>query len=195
MKSEDKKRFKKLYDSKKVRITVSMNPYEVSLLESMMKEDDWENTGGFIKYKVFGLDYKKEYNKMIKKADQATLQKTIVNLMSDFNNHIDYSNARFHKELTELKKKSEMLDAKAVSKWVALVKSWNDIVERKTSSLLRDCQEILKRMDIIVERKQADYLRSLPDSVLEEYKRDWEDTNSPEFMEAVRRINEEPKKK
>ena len=75
------------------------------------------------------------------------------------------------------------------------MKNWNDSVERKTDMIFKDCKEILKRMDIIVERKQQDYLRNLPQSVLDEYGRDWNDTGSPEFMEAVRRMHERTEKK
>lgn len=59
MKKTDKKHFKKLYDSKKKLVGISMNPTEKSLLDAMMKKEEWENVGGFIKYKLFGLSYEK----------------------------------------------------------------------------------------------------------------------------------------
>lgn len=171
-----------------------MNPQEKSLLDSMMKKDDWENAGGFIKYKLFGFDYKKKYKKAIEEADEVLLKKILINLISDMNDQIDYINARFTKELEDLKKSTAMVDAKAISKWVSLIKHWNDSVENKTDILFNDCKLLLKRMDILVERKHQDYLRSLPDSVLEEYMRNWDDTTSPEVMEYVRRMEERSKK-
>lgn len=190
MKNNDKKHFKKLYDSKKKLIGISMNPREKSLLDAMMQKDDWENVGGFIKYKLFGFDYKKKYKKAIEEADEVLLQKILINLMSDMNDQIDYINARFTKELEDLKRTTKMIDAKAISKWVSLLKHWNESIENKTDLLFNDCQLLLKRMDIVVERKQQDYLRSLPDSVLEEYGRNWDDTTSPEVLEHVRRMHE-----
>lgn len=187
MKKSDKKHFKKLYDSKKKRLTISMNPHEQSLLDAMMHSEGWENTGGFIKYKLFGMDSNYKYKKMIEKADEILVKKTLIHLMEDLNDQLDYLNARYTKELEDLKISTAMVDAKAISKWVALIKTWNDSIWKKTDMLFRDCQAILKRMDILVERKHQDYLRSLPDSVLEEYIRNWNDTSSPEVIEYLRR--------
>lgn len=187
MKKSDKNHFKKLYDSKKKRLTISMNPHEKSLLDSMMQKEEWENVGGFIKYKLFGRDTKYKYRKVIEGADETLLKKTLIHLMEDLNDQLDYLNAKLTKELEDLKISTAMVDAKAISKWVSLIKTWNDSVWKKTDMLFRDCQAILKRMDIIVERKRQDYLRSLPDSVLEEHIRNWNDTSSPEVIEYLRR--------
>ena len=59
MKKTDKKHFKKLYESKIKKLSISLSPTEKSLLDSMMKKEEWENVGGFIKYKLFGFDYEK----------------------------------------------------------------------------------------------------------------------------------------
>ena len=187
MKKTDKKHFKKLYDSKKKLVGISMNPTEKSLLDAMMKKEEWENVGGFIKYKLFGLSYEKKYHNAINTADEELLKKILINLMSDLNNQLDYINAKYTKELETLKMTTQMVDAKSISKWVALLKQWNDNVEKKTEQIFEDCKLLLSRMDIIVEKKKQDYLRNLPDSVLEEHIRNWNDTTSPEFQEYVRR--------
>jgi hypothetical protein len=187
MKKTDKKHFKKLYDSKKKLVGISMNPTEKSLLDAMMKKEEWENVGGFIKYKLFGMRYEKKYHNAINTADEELLKKILINLMSDLNNQLDYINAKYTKELETLKMTTQMVDAKSISKWVALLKQWNDNVEKKTEQIFEDCKLLLSRMDIIVEKKKQDYLRNLPDSVLEEHIRNWNDTTSPEFQEYVRR--------
>jgi hypothetical protein len=99
--------------------------------------------------------------------------------MTDLNDQLDYINARYTKELEILKQTTAMVDAKSISKWVSLLKQWNDNVEKKTDQLFNDCKLLLSRMDILVEKKKQDYLRSLPDSVLAEYVRDWNDSTSP----------------
>lgn len=190
MKKEDRKHFKKIYDSKKKLVGISMNPQEKSLLDAMMQKEEWENVGGFIKYKLFGMNTDYKYRKIIENADENLLQKILVNLMSDLNDQLDYINTRFTKELEDLKKETAMTDAKAISKWVSLIKSWNDSVEKKTDMIFKDCQQILSRMDIIVERKRQDFLRNLPQSVIDEHVRNWDDTTSPEMLEAVRRIEQ-----
>lgn len=195
MKKTDKKHFKKLYDSKIKKLSISLSPTEKSLLDSMMKKEEWENVGGFIKYKLFGLDYEKKYRNAINNADEDLLKKILINLMTDLNDQLDYINARYTKELEFLKQTTAMVDAKSISKWVSLLKQWNDNVEKKTDQLYNDCKLLLSRMDILVEKKQQDYLRSLPDSVLEQYVRDWNDTTSPEVLEYIRRKEEKRKNK
>lgn len=156
----------------------------------MMEKEEWENTGGFIKYKLFGMNPDYKYKKVIESADEGLLKKILVNLMSDMNDQIDYVNAKFTRELEDLKSSTAMTDSKSISKWVSLIKNWNESVEKKTDRIYQDCQLILKRMEIIVERKQQDYLRNLPQSVLDELMRNWDDTSSPEYYEAIRRIEE-----
>lgn len=193
MKKTDKKHFKKLYDSKKKLVGISMNPTEKSLLDSMMKKEEWENVGGFIKYKLFGFDYEKKYRNAINTADEELLKKILINLMTDLTDQLDYINARYTKELESLKQTTAMVDARSISKWVSLLKQWNDNVEKKTEQLYNDCKLLLSRMDILLEKKKQDYLRSLPDSVLAEYVRDWNDTTSPEVLEYIRRKEEKRK--
>ena len=187
MKKTDKKHFRKLYDSKIKKLSLSLNPIEKFLLDSMMQKEEWENAGGFIKYKLFGLNYEKKYHNTINTADEELLKKILINLMSDLNDQLDYINAKYTNELENLKQTTQMIDAKSISKWVALLKQWNDNVEKKTEQLFEDCRLLLSRMDIIVEKKKQDYLRNLPDSVLAEHIRNWNDTTSPEFQEYVRR--------
>ena len=187
MKKTDQKHFKKLYESKIKKLSISLNPQEKSILDSMMQKEEWENVGGFIKFKLFGLKYEKKYHNAIASADEELLKKILINLMSDLNNQIDYINAKYTNELEHLKMTTQMVDAKSISKWVSLLKQWNDNVEKKTEQLFEDCKLLLSRMDIIVEKKKQDYLRSLPDSVLEGHIRNWNDTTSPEFQEYVRR--------
>ncbi len=187
MKKADRKHFRKLYDSKIQKLSISLNPIEKSILDSMMQKEGWENTGGFIKFKLFGLKYDKKYHNAIASANEETLKKILINLMSNLDDQLDYINAKYTRELELLKVSTAMIDAKAISKWVSLLKQWNDNVERQTNQLFYDCKLLLSRMDILVEKKKQDYLRNLPDSVLEEHIRNWQDTTSPEFQEYVRR--------
>ena len=71
-----------------------MNPYELSILDAMLQQEDWENVGGFIKYKLFGLNYKKKFENMVRSADEEILKKTLINIFSNLNDQLDYINAR-----------------------------------------------------------------------------------------------------
>lgn len=195
MNKADRKHFRKIYDSKVKKLSISLNTIEKSLLDSMMQKEEWENIGGFVKYKLFGFKYEKKYRDAIAKADEGMLKKILINLMTDLNDQLDYINARYTKELEILKQTTAMVDARSISKWVSLLKQWNDNVEKKTDQLFNDCRLLLSRMNILIEKKQQDYLRSLPDSVLAEYVRNWNDTTSPEVLEYIRRKEEKRKNK
>ena len=192
---ENKKRFKKLYDAKKVRITVSMNPYEKSILDTMMYREGWKNVGGFIKHKLLGLDYAATFKDTVDSAEEEELKRILLNLFSHLSDQLDYVNRRYEEELVDMKRTTPMVDRKSVSKWLSLLNNWNIAVENKIASLLYDLSLVLKRMNIIVERNQQDNLRGMPDSVLEQYARDWNDTSSPEFLEYTRRMLERTEKK
>lgn len=193
MNKADRKYFRKIYDSKVKKLSISLNTIEKSLLDSMMQKEEWENIGGFVKYKLFGFKYEKKYRDAIAKADEGMLKKILINLMTDLNDQLDYINARYTKELEILKQTTAMVDARSISKWVSLLKQWNDNVEKKTDQLFNDCKLLLSRMEILVQKKKQDYLRNLPDSVLEQYVRDWNDTTSPEVLEYIRRKEEKRK--
>lgn len=191
---ENKKRFKKLYDAKKVRITVSMNPYEKSILDTMMYREGWKNVGGFIKHKLLGLDYAATFKETVDSAEEEELKKILLNLFSHLSDQLDYINSRYEKELEDLKKTTPMVNKKTVSAWVSLLDGWNNAVEIKTNAVLGDLGLILARMRIIDMKKQ-DYLKRMPDSILDRHVRDWDDTSSPEFLEYTRRMLERTSKK
>lgn len=190
---EDKKRFKKLYDAKKVRITVSMNQYEKSILDLMMHREGCRNVCGFVKSKLFGQDYTARFNDIIASADGEELKRTLVNIFSHLTDQLDYINSRYEKELEDLKKTTPMVNKKTVSAWVSLLDGWNKAVEIKTNAVLGDLGLILARMRIIDMKKQ-DYLKRMPDSILDKHVRNWDDTSSPEFIEHTRRMLERTSK-
>lgn len=190
---EDKKRFKKLYDAKKVRITVSMNQYEKSILDLMMHREGCRNVCGFVKSKLFGQDYTARFNDIIASADGEELKRTLVNIFSHLTDQLDYINSRYEKELEDLKKTTPMVNKKTVSAWVSLLDGWNKAVEIKTNAVLGDLGLILARMRIIDMKKQ-DYLKRMPDSILDKHVRNWDDTSSPEFIEYTRRMLERTSK-
>ena len=112
MNKADRKHFRKLYDSKIQKLSISLNPIEKSLLDSMMHKEEWENAGGFIKFKLFGLEYEKKYHNAIASADEDLLKKILINLMSNLDDQLEYINAKYTRELELLKVSTAMIDAK-----------------------------------------------------------------------------------
>jgi hypothetical protein len=191
MKEKSKKEMRKVYDRNRSMLYMRLNPMEMSLLNSMMKDDDWSNMSGFIKYKLFGDRPEEKYVRKLKNIEsEKDIQLVLKNLMSQMNDQIDYINIRFNREIDEFKEAVEGMDPKSVNKWMNTISSWQRELQAKTDQIFFDCQTILKRMDIIVERKKQDELRNMPQSILDEYVKNWNDTTSPYMMEAARRSME-----
>lgn len=167
-------------------IMLRLNPEEKTVLDSMMKSDGWENAAGFVKDKVFGNRVSIEYQKIIRKAEPADIQSLVQNFMDNLVKQLAYTNYCLEHELQEIKKNSdegEDLNRKLVRR---LGKYSQDVLD-STGRVIGDFEEVLRRLDLKVERRKVDDVELLPDSVIEHALDDWEKTQTPEAFEAVRR--------
>ena len=87
--TQDKKEYFKMSDRKVARIR--LNAEERTLLQSMMRDDDWDNTSGYIKYKLFGIDTERKINELIKRKDIAELAILLRNEIMDLTEYFIYT--------------------------------------------------------------------------------------------------------
>lgn len=163
-----------------------LNPEEKTVLDSLMRSDGWENAAGFAKDKIFGNRVNIEYQKIIRKAEPADVLSLVQNLMDNLVKQLAYTNYCLEHELQEIKKNSdegEDLNRKLVRR---LGKYSQDVLD-STGRVIGDFEEVLRRLDLKVERRKVDDVELLPDSVIEHALDDWEKTQTPEAFEAVRR--------
>lgn len=168
------------------RLVLRLNPEEKTVFDSMMKSEGWENAAGFAKDKIFGNRVNIEYQKIIRKAEPADIQSLVQNLMDNLVKQLTYTNYCLEHELQEIKKNSdegEDLNRKLVRR---LGKYSQDVLD-STGRVIGDFEEVLRRLDLKVERRKVDDVELLPDSVIEHALDDWEKTQTPEAFEAVRR--------
>ena len=168
-------------------VSLSLSAQESAVLSSMMEKDDWSNQSGYIKYKIFGESEKYRYKKMLESGEKKDIQKVIVSLVSDMNRQIDYINFRFDSELNDFKSQMGKIDEIKAKKWLTYLEEWKSSLHKKTDIIFCDCESILRAINLKVERKDYTDVRNLPDYVLEQAAKNWNDTDSPLMKEKARR--------
>lgn len=176
---------------------IRLSAKELTVIQAMMKDEDWTNVSGFIKYKVFGFTPETAYKKLLDSGKPEDFINVLTNQLDTLNRNIDYINFRFDQELLEFKKKinSKEFDEKDRAKWMALLSGWTTRLQEKNEEIFCDCQAILKAINVNVERKDYKDITMVPDYVIEKAGRDWNDNYSPEAQEHQRRVIEKFRQK
>lgn len=179
-------------ESKNSPIMLRFNNKERALLETMMKEEEWENMSGFIKYKLFGDKVDKAYEKKIgdlKKEDIMTAMKYLIDTL---NTNIGYMNFRFTYELEQLENIEN--PGKKFNRKISILKEWINECKKRNVDLYETSEKILTSMNIKVKKILQEDVRYAPQSLLDKVSKDWNDTTSPLALEAARRNYENIKK-
>lgn len=138
--SEEKNKY---FQAKNKRhVSLRLNPEELMLLQEAMKNEDWNNVSGYIKYKVFGLDYEQETNQKVANRDTVAIGTLLLNATLELAGQIEYLNYRYNRDMQQLWRE-EGTDWK---KWAKATKQWhNNMLEKteETLTLIRRVCEIL----------------------------------------------------
>jgi len=183
------KELKKEYDKSRNVLHLRLSNREWTVLEKMMSEQEWKNTAGFIKYKIFGDDCEvdSKYSKLKRSTEKEDVQMIMKNLMTSLVGEIGYLNYRFNYELEKLDKSLDKIDDAAAKKILATMTQWKKNVMERTEQVCFDCQDILKYIDIKIDKIKKENIQFAPDSIIEKARKDWNDTMSPEALEGARR--------
>lgn len=189
----DKKKRIKEYEKTRYRINMNLNAEEAIVLKDWMREKDWENASGFIKYRLFGNNVSSSYQKVINKAKEPEeLQGPLKDLFTEYNAQLIYMNLRFEEIFRELKadnSQNKGLRAK-VSKLATSINSYNE----KAAYMLENFQVILNKMNILVKAEHNEDIRKIPYETLVKMV-PWHDTQSKYAKELARRTVESAMKK
>lgn len=175
-------------------VSFRLNVQERSVLEKMMQDEDWANVSRYIKHKLFDGKEKLRYKQMKRSADRQNIEIIMSKLLEDLALSFGYVNYRFNYELEKLNE-TKVRDERYLKKLVAIMGDWREDVLSRTDAIYKDCEEILKYLAIEVEKKEIDQMRFVPDYIIDEASKNWNDTTSPEAREAARRVVEEFEKK
>ena len=177
------KNLKKEYDKRRLILALSLSHKELTILDSMMEKDGWTNRSGFIKDMLFGENVDSKYARTLKKGSQKDTTNAIQNLLQELVDEFGYLNYRYNAEIEKLEKVSD----KRVQKKLSMLYGWQTNIRNYTDDMTDLLKAILKMLHIKAENVQKDAIRHVPDSVLEEKIKDWNDVDSPEIYELARR--------
>jgi len=186
---------KQRYDRSRKIIPLRLSVKEQIFLERMMKDEDWENASGFIRYKLFREMEQTNFRKMIRRADNDDIQIIMKTLLDNLSREIGYLNYRFNYELERLEENQGKFTERMAKKILWTMGQYRKNVMERTSYVLSDCEDILRSIGLKIEREQEESVRYAPDCVIDKARKDWNDTTSPEALEGVRRDFEEFHKK
>lgn len=100
---KDTKQKKEYFKSKdQMSVRIRLNSEEQSVLNSMMKEEGWENKSGYIKYILFGDDPNIRYNKIVKKKDPNEILMICAMMLRELNMYLNYIRYRYEKDMNQL---------------------------------------------------------------------------------------------
>ena len=126
---EDRQEYFKIKDKTQV-VRFRLNEYEQRLLQAAMRREGWQNISGYIKYQLFGMNSKIEYEKLLKEGTEEELGRVLADGMKNINMILNYIRFRYDKDMTVLYHQ-EGVDVK---KWIAVTNHWHS----QTMSLLED---------------------------------------------------------
>ena len=178
------KKIKKEYDKRRTNVLLTMSHKELTVLESMMEKDGWTNRSGFIKDRLFGENIDSKYARTLKKGSQKDTPNAIQNLLQELVDEFGYLNYRYNAEIEKLEKVSD----KRVQKKISMLYGWQKNIRNYTDDMTSLLEAILKMLHIKVAIEQKEAIKHVPDSVLEEKAKDWNDVDSPELYELARRV-------
>lgn len=138
--SEEKNKY--FQAKNKGHLAIRFNPEELTLLQEAMKKDDWTNASGFIKYKLFGFNYKPKIDKLIKSKDKEAIGTLMLNTSLRLAESIEYLNYRYNRDMQQLWRE-EGTDWKA---WAKVTNVWHKSMLQKTEEALT----ILRRVSQIL---------------------------------------------
>lgn len=190
-----KKSTKKEYRKRRCYVTVTFNEEEILELKELMENGEWKNRAGFIKSQIFGKNHLFEYSRLIGKIEtREKLQQQLDEDLKIFNRHLDYS-ALKRDELEKKIMSSTLKEDTKTKRTISLAINWMKELKQQESNLEYKVEKLLQQFGIIMEKEQADPIRSLPQSIIDQHMANWNDTTSPEFMEGIRRKEEKKEKK
>ena len=131
---------KKVYNDqrKKQVMHVRFNPKEIALLKKMMKDEGWNNTSGFIKYKLFGLEEEEQYETLLKSKKPEDIGIVIAEGLRGLNIFLTYINHRYEKDMQQLWRE-EGVD---VRRWENNTRKWLIRATLLLKDILYACKKI-----------------------------------------------------
>lgn len=142
MDKENLKEYRKQKD--KFFIGVHLKRDEYSIVENELKNGDWGNISGYIKYRLFGLDPGRKLRKQIEEKNTAKLVTILKNCVLDLAAKTDYFRFRYEKDMNQLYSE-EGVD---INKWINATNQWRKALDADVNEVLGTIRKIAKVLDL-----------------------------------------------
>ena len=97
---EKRKTYMRAKDSQVIHLR--LNAKEKTLLDIDMKNEEWDNISGYIKYKLFGTDVEEKISKLIKKKQPEEIIQLLINELKQLNSLLVFLTFRYDKDMRQL---------------------------------------------------------------------------------------------
>lgn len=144
-KTEIKKAYHRQRDKSVIKIRV--NAAEKTLLDIAMKDEDWENVSGFIKYRLFGFEPDEAVRKIIKEKDKGKTEILLYNELKELNANLAFFKFRYDKDMRQLFREEGV----NVEAWIKATRRTFLMAERSMKDILTYCKEIAQELKIDIE--------------------------------------------
>lgn len=143
--TEDEKLYQRLKDKMAVKVRFSYK--ELSLLKMMMRDEDWENTAGFIRYKLFGYDPEKRLRSQLKKANEFD----VITLVQELETRLEDYEIRMMNRIGTCLETAESngINVAAVNRLYGLVYDFNHTIVKYRDELIAYLQDVIKAQNEI----------------------------------------------
>lgn len=142
MKKENQKEYYK--GKNKTKLDVRLTTSEHVLLVGKMKEEDWANVSGYIKFKLFGLDYERGLDKVTEGKNAETIGAMLRDAVLILATKTDYFRYRYEKDMNQLYEE-EGVDVK---KWIDATNKWRKALDSDLNEVLKTIRQIAKVLQL-----------------------------------------------
>lgn len=140
--TEDKKNYFQIVDRKVAKIR--LNVEEMTLLQTAMRKENWQNTSGFIKYKLFGIDPERKIDELIKRKETAELAILLRNEIMALTDNFVYFRYRYDKDMNQLYREEGV----NLQDWITATNRWHQEMSSRIQEVLTLCRKIADELGL-----------------------------------------------
>ena len=123
---------------------IRLTPIEMTIIQLEMKRDGWTNVSGFLKYKLFGRDYRKETDENVASKDSEAVGSLLLNATLELANQVEFLIYRYNRDLQQLFRE----EGTDWNKWAKATKPWHNTMLAKTEEALTLIRRICEVLNI-----------------------------------------------
>ncbi len=165
----------------------------------MMKKEKWDNTAGFIRHKLFGIEPDKTLKRKVSEGCVEEIEILLKNRFEEFNRNLVYSTLKCERQVEAFTNETKVMDSKTVVKWASLLREYYLRIHSESEMMIELYCDLVRalagvsidKLPILQGKDRDTFLRCIPQDILNVYvKENKQGLTSPLMMEYAWRIDE-----